>query len=786
MLRLVGCLTQQHDDWLVGVAALICALACAAALNLIGRALAADGRERLAWLAAVAVAFGGGVWATHFVAMLAYRPGLPFGFVVPLTIVSFVLPIVGSGLGFAVLAYASRVAGAPLLAGLLVGVSAAAMHFTGMAAMRAAATVAYDRPTALVAVLVGVLFASLALHVSGRGRPMLAAALLALAVCGMHFTAMSAVTLTPTGVANPDIGTLTTGPLAIGVAVVAVLILALSLTAAAMEGRRVCRLEAEARRLRRLLDSTFEGILFHRNGVITEVNARLCTLLGRERSALVGRDVLAVLGAEALPQAGPDGEAVAVEADLHGADGRLHPVELLARPLADAGGGEFVVAVRDLSERKRAEQRIQHLAHHDPLTGLANRVLFGDIATKALSLADRSHRGVALLCLDLDGFKAVNDMYGHPAGDRLLAAVAGRLAGTIRQMDTAARVGSDEFAILQPLAEQPQAGASLAERIVRLLAHPFEIGGESVTIGASVGIALYPNDAGTIEDLLRSADLAMYRAKSEGKNAFRFFEPGMDARMRERRQMEIDLRDALANNELELYYQGQFDGVRLDVIGYEALLRWTHKRLGRISPAVFIPIAEGSGLIRQLGQWVLETACREAVGWPRPLRLAVNLSPAQFKWADLPQQIIDTLARTGLPPERLELEVTEGVLIEDTDRALAILRELKAHGVRIALDDFGTGYSSLSYLRRFPFDSLKIDKSFVQAIGEDAEADAIVRAVIGLGRSLNLDVVAEGVETPQQLAHLRALNCHQLQGFLLARPLPAADLPHAVVEAARA
>jgi EAL domain-containing protein (putative c-di-GMP-specific phosphodiesterase class I) len=260
----------------------------------------------------------------------------------------------------------------------------------------------------------------------------------------------------------------------------------------------------------------------------------------------------------------------------------------------------------------------------------------------------------------------------------------------------------------------------------------------------------------------------------------------MDAHMRDRRQLELDLRAALGNNEFEVHYQAQFDTATLAEVGCEALLRWNHPRLGRVSPAVFIPIAEDSGVIRQIGHWVLETACREAAGWDRPLRLSVNLSPAQFKWHDLPRVILDVLDRTGLPPGRLELEVTEGVLIDDTDRALAILRELKSRGVRISLDDFGTGYASLSYLRRFPFDSLKIDKSFVQAIGEDDEADAIVGAMVGLGRSLKLDVIAEGVETQAQLAHLRAHKCHEVQGFLLARPVPAAELRRAMPAAAPA
>jgi diguanylate cyclase (GGDEF)-like protein/PAS domain S-box-containing protein len=574
--------------------------------------------------------------------------------------------------------------------------------------------------------------------------------------------------------------------LALGIALVAIVILAWSLIAALLDASRARGLEAETRRLRRLLDATFEGILFHRDGIVTEVSAQLCALLGTGREALIGREVRAVLGDAALPVAVPGHAATSLETDIVDAAGRRHPVELLARPPTDAEGGEQVLAVRDLSERRRAEQRIAHLAHHDPLTGLANRGLFGDMVREALEHADRAGGRLALLFIDLDGFKSANDLLGHASGDQLLTAVAVRLRGTSRQMDAVARIGGDEFAILQPLAGLPERAATLADRVVRLLSQPFEIAGQTIRIGASVGVALSPGDARTPDDLLRKANVALHRAKQDGKGTYRFFEAGMDAHMRERRELELDLRAALTSEQFSLNYQGQYDAATLAPVGYEALLRWDHPKLGRVSPATFIPIAEASGTIREIGAWVLATACREAAAWSRPLRLSVNLSPAQFKGTDLPRAVRETLARTGLPPARLELEITEGVLIDDPDSAFAVLSDIKAQGVRLALDDFGTGYASLGYLRRFPFDTLKIDKSFVQAIGQDASSDAIVRAVVGLGRSLELEVIAEGVETPQQLAFLRAQKCHEVQGFLLGRPLPAADLDRAMVEAARA
>jgi len=451
---------------------------------------------------------------------------------------------------------------------------------------------------------------------------------------------------------------------------------------------------------------------------------------------------------------------------------------VLARSLSEDDGAVSVVAVRDASERKRAERRIQELACSDPLTGLANRLLLGERLAQLLMAAERAGAPVAVLWLDLDRFKAVNDLLGHHAGDALLVAVADRLRKATRDTDMIARLGGDEFIVVQTGAPQPAGARALAERLVKILAEPYHVGGRRAEVSASIGIALYPHDATSAEALLKQADLALYRAKHQGRCGYCLFEPAMDCKLRERLELEQDLHRALENRELHLHYQPVFDSQHMELVGYEALLRWQHQRRGNVPPSEFIPLAEESGMIQAIGAWVLATACAEAASWPGSLTVAVNLSPRQFRNQNLADEIGATLTHAGLAPTRLELEVTEGVLMDDSDRALAILRALKAQGIRIALDDFGTGFSSLSYLRRFPFDRLKIDRSFVAELGIDPDADAIVAGILALSRSLRLEVTAEGVETDLQLNLLRKMQCSHLQGYLLGRPASVAQLAH--------
>jgi diguanylate cyclase (GGDEF)-like protein len=438
-------------------------------------------------------------------------------------------------------------------------------------------------------------------------------------------------------------------------------------------------------------------------------------------------------------------------------------------------GGGWVVTHQDVTEAIKAEARISHLARHDALTDLPNRVLFREKLDEALLRVPRGE-SIAVLCLDLDRFKAVNDTLGHAAGDELLKTVSDRLRQHLRDSDTVARLGGDEFAIIQPFVEQPTGATSLASRIIDSLSAPYTIAGHEIVIGTSIGVAVAPDDGVTADQLLKSADLAMYRAKSDGRGVFRFFEPAMDAKMRARREMELELRSALANDEFVIFYQPLVDVSVGKVAGFEALLRWNSPERGLVPPNEFISLAEEIGLIVPIGTWVLKQACAEAAKWPDQIKIAINLSPVQFKSDRLVLDIVAALGASGLSPQRLELEITESVLLHETETTLAILRQIKALGVSISMDDFGTGYSSLSYLRKFPFDKIKIDQSFIRDLSEEHESVAIVRAVMGLGSSLGMVTMAEGVETSEQLRTLRAEGCTVAQGFLFSPAVPAGEI----------
>lgn len=554
------------------------------------------------------------------------------------------------------------------------------------------------------------------------------------------------------------------------------------------------RLRATNLRLDAALDNMSQGLcMYDTENLLKVANRRFCEIFGiplaQVRPGMSFRDVLQLSqhrGSDGLKWVSDDlGDHAALVARrgkgtelLDLSDGRV--VAVTHQPLSDGG---WIATYEDVTERRRAEERISFMARHDSLTGLPNRNLLHERIESAAAQLDRD-RGFALLCLDLDNFKQVNDTLGHTIGDELLRSVAQRLQACLREADTVARLGGDEFAIVQPGVSGPEQAAILAERIMHVLSAPYDLFGHRALVGVSCGIALAPQDGRTGDKLLKNADLALYRAKADGRGTFKFYDPEMDIRLQARRALELDLRDALEKEEFEVFYQPIYESSLTRITGFEALLRWRRPNGDLISPAEFIPIAEEIGLIIPLGEWALRRALEEAAKWPQEIKIAVNVSAVQFR-TGLVQVVSDALAASGLAADRLELEITESVLLTRGPSTLTILHELRALGVRIAMDDFGTGYSSLSYLRSFPFDKIKIDRSFVRDLSLSEETGVIVRAIVSLATSLGMETTAEGVENEGQLARLRIEGCNQVQGFLFSPPVPAQEVGDLLIRSLR-
>ena len=791
MLQVYTCITQAHDLRLVVLAGLICFLCAYTSYSVVGRAVEAGPKARIWWIGAGAVATGSGVWATHFVAILGYKAEMALGFDLTGTVLSIVTAILISGIGLTI--SMTRRIGMPALGGAVIGAGIGAMHYTGMSALRVAGEIEFNRNYLVASLVLGIVFGGMASIVGlakfDTRHRLIAASLLTLGIVALHFTGMTAANVLPDPTVTVPASAMNASTLVIAVTAVTMLILSFSLAGAILDehlssrsAQEATRLAASEQRFRQLTDATFEGILMHSDGKIADANGAMARLMDMPVDALIGRSVASLVNETSLPILRKHMDAnieAACEIELRRPDGTLVPAEVLTRSFGGqdgASGASKVLAVRDISERKEAEERIRHMAHHDALTGLPNRRMFVDRLHQVLARSKRDGTTVAVLCLDLDRFKHVNDLGGHAAGDELLRQVARRLNDSIRTEDTAARLGGDEFAVIQVGVAHPDGPGIMAERLVKAISKPFELGSQQTMIGTSVGIALYPGDGEEGEDLVRAADTALYRAKEAGRGTFRFFEAEMDIRLQDRRMLERDLRQALAGEQLKVHYQPLADCGGGNIVGFEALVRWNHPERGPISPAQFIPLAEECGLIMPLGAWVMRRACADAATWPGDKLVAVNLSPAQFRHADLAKEILNILKETGLAPSRLELEVTESLLIDDPDRVLATLMTLKDAGVRISLDDFGTGYSSLSYLQRFPFDKIKIDRSFVSQMEKNADSMSIIRAVIALGKSLRIKITAEGVETEAQLGLLQQENCDLVQGYLLGKPMAKEDL----------
>lgn len=827
MFRVMSCLTVEHDWRLVLLAGLVCFVASIVAVSIFHRAIAARARTRLIWIAIAGAAIGYGIWATHFVAMLAYEPGVTTGYGIVLTALSLAAAMLLTSGGFGV-AVGDTGRWRAAAGGVIIGGGIASMHYLGMWALEVPGRVTWSVDLVFVSIILGMCLGYAALAVALRYQDhwgtLAAAVLLTLAIVSHHFTAMGAVQILPDPTRATDTLSLSPTFLALAIAGVALSVLGMSLIGVLADRRLAVRtakfeeiisqlstarqqLEGSQKELQQqklmldtAIDHMVEGLcMFDAEKRLVVCNERYALLyrlppellrMGTSHADIIRhRIVKGILKGD--PSEGAAEQFISKLAALpfdavssridEFADGRL--ICVTRQPMA---GGGWVATHLDVTEQRRSEAKITHMAQHDALTDLPNRVLLRERMEHAIAVTRNGGVDLAVLMLDLDRFKEVNDTLGHPTGDSLLRAVAARLRECTTETALIARLGGDEFAVIDYVTNPAVEAAALAENIKKALCEPFDLGDHRVTVGTSIGIAIAPRDGNDSDVIMKSADLALYSAKSGGRGAFHFFEPELDQLMHARRNLERDMRKALAQGEFELHYQPFVDVESGQTCGFEALLRWHHPERGLVSPAEFIPLAEETGLILPLGEWVLRAACAEAAKWPLALMIAINLSPAQFRSKELVSIIVGALAASGIAPQRLELEVTETVIMHDSEAVFAALGQLRELGVRIALDDFGTGYSSLSFLQKFPFDKVKIDRSFVSELSrKKGEAHQIARAVVAFAVSLGKTTTAEGVETAEQLDILREEGCAEAQGYYFSRPMPASTIPQLVQRKAK-
>ena len=789
MFQVYTCLTVDHDWHLVVLAGVVCFLASAVAISLFHRAQATVGRMHLVWLSVDAAVAGYGIWSTHFIAMLAYDPAVGAGYNLVLTISSLLIAVLitGAGLGTALLDF-GRWTGA--LGGAIAGGGIAAMHYTGMMALEVPGHITWAPDLVLASIALGIAFGALALYFAARRddwvNALIATVLFALAILFMHFTGMGAAQIVaePTRVNNAS--TVSPAALALVIAGAAAIILSISLVVALSDRKSKERLRQQKLLLDTALENMSQGLcMFNADGRIVLFNEHYAKMLALPAASLKGLSLLDLIKhRKAAGEFAGDPEEFVARVVAAARDGKSNTrvietsakraLRVIEQPMQEGG---WVTTLEDITEWREDQAQISHMAHHDALTDLANRTQLVGKLENALAVLPTRGGSIAVHFIDLDRFKNVNDALGHDGGDFLLKTVAERLRSVTRIGDTVARFGGDEFVVIQTGVTGKDQAEDFARRLASAVTAPMKLREQIIVATISVGVALAPADGTNPERLLKSADLALYKAKADGRNCIRFFLAEMDTELQARFKLESTIRDAVLNDRFKLYYQPLFEMSERRLIGFEALIRLPAEDGTLIPPLVFIPVAEDLGLIDKIGTWVLREACRTAATWPEHLTVAVNLSPAQFLAGSVSDIVAAALKETGLAAHRLELEITETLLLGNSEAIMRELQTLKAMGVAIVMDDFGTGYSSLSYLWRFAFDKIKIDRSFMQGFeGSSRDAKTVVKTIIALGRELNMRVTVEGVETATQAAFLDEADGDQAQGFFFGRPVPASEV----------
>lgn len=780
-------LPLSYDPILIALSVAVVFICAFIALNISRMLFATDGIARIKWILLGSLIMGLGIWSMHFIGMLASHLSLEITYNLPLVIASIFPALFASVIVFVVISR-QRVRKTEVLAGaILITTGIISMHYIGMAAMQMQATVQYDPLLVMLSVLFALVASLSAMFLLFYSRDrhgyfwlkVISAALMTSGASGMHYIGMAAARFEVADHHMPvAANSMDNNYIAFDVGIGMVLILMIAILSIRSETKVKSLSDEYSRQFLSVIESAKDAIVVtDAQGIVVQWNNSADGLFGYSKAEIIHQDVRQI-----FPRAPQDSQqhepidTVGKTIELTGVkqNGSQFPVELSTGMWQTAKGTYYSLIIRDITERKAAEEKISNLVYLDSLTGLPNRRLFNDRLHSSIDQAVENGSVLTVLYLDLDQFKLVNDTYGHQTGDLLLIEVAARIESCIVKTDTLARLGGDEFIVLLPHADYAKAETT-AQKILEVLNIPFLLNNEAVFSTSSIGASLFPADGKDPETLVKNADIAMYRVKEDGKNDFQFFTSEMNDLISRKSKIAMSIRKGLELGEFTVHYQPQIHIATEKIIGVEALVRWNHPKLGHISPAEFIPIAEENGMIHHIGEFVLRTACQQNKAWQDAgldsFRVAVNISAKQFSQGNIAEVVTSALDDTGLAPEFLELELTESI-IQGTKYAISKMQELKSMGIHLSIDDFGTGYSSLSYLKLFPVDTLKIDQHFIRNIQTDPKDAALVDTIIQMAHNLELNVIAEGVETPEQLAFLKSKNCNQAQGYLFQKPLP--------------